>query len=88
MMFSGSDFTEKSITLDIPAKTTSFEVQQNIVEIFDDNIDEDWQSFVVVAEIGPDVPDGVSCFMINERTTQFHGRQGATEIRITDNDGK
>ena len=42
----------------------------------------------MVAEIGPDVPDGVSCFMINERTTQCHGRQGATEISITDNDGK
>ena len=87
-MFSDSDFTEKSITLDIPAKTTLFQVQQNIVEIFDDNIYENWQSFVVVAEIGPDVPDGVSCFMINERTTQCHGRQGATVIRITDNDGK
>ena len=56
--------------------------------IVDDNIDEDQQSFVIVAEIGPDVPDGVSCFQITEGAARCHGRQGATEIRIIDNDRK
>ena len=56
--------------------------------IIDDNIDEEQQSFVVVAEIGPDVPDGASCFQITEGATQCYGRKGATEIRIIDNDRK
>ena len=31
-----------------------------ILIVIDDNIDEDEQSFALIAEIGPDVPDGVS----------------------------
>ena len=54
-----------------------------IIFISDDNIDEDEQSF---AEIGPDVTDGISCFQIAEGGRECRGRQGATEIRITDND--
>ena len=54
--------------------------------IFDDNIDEDEQSFAIVAEIGPDVPENISCFQIAEGPTICHGRRGVTEIMITDND--
>ena len=67
--------------------TRSYEVG-NLVEVLDDNIDEDWQSFVVLAQLRSDVPDGVSCFQITEGAAQCHGRQGATDIRIIDNDGK
>ena len=61
---------------------------ESFLVIVDDNIDEDQQSFVIVAEMGPDVPDGVSCFQVTEGAAQCHGRQGATEIRIIDNDRK
>ena len=40
------------------------------------------------AEIGPDVPDGVSCFQSPNADSECQGRRGATEIRITDNDRK
>ena len=56
--------------------------------INDDNLDENKQSFAIVAEIGQDVPDGVSCFQIAVGGAECFGRQGATEIRITDNDRK
>ena len=54
----------------------------------DDDIDEDEQSFAVIAEIGPDVPDGVSCFQPHPGTVPCFGRKGATKIRINDNDSK
>ena len=56
--------------------------------IVDDNIDEDEQSFAIIAEIESDVPDAVACFQIEEGQTDCFGRRGATEIRITDNDRK
>ena len=56
--------------------------------IEDDNVDEDEQSFAILAKIGPDVPDGVSCFQTSVGETECHGRLGATKIRITDNDRK
>ena len=56
--------------------------------IVDDNIDEDEQSFAIIAEIGADVPDAVACFQAEEGQTDCFGRRGATEIRITDNDRK
>ena len=83
----GSDFSPQSTTLQVPANRESYEVESFLV-IIDDNIDEDQQSFVIVAEIGQDVPDGVSCFQITEGAAQCHGRQGATEIRIIDNNRK
>ena len=54
--------------------------------IEDDDIDEDEQSFAIVAEIGPDVPDNISCFQTGLRDEECRGRRGATEIRIADND--
>ena len=41
-----------------------------------------------MAEIGQDVPDGVSCFQAARGGTQCFGRQGAAVVRIADNDGK
>ena len=39
-------------------------------------------------EIGPDVPEDVSCFQIAVGAVQCLGRQGATEIMVLDNDCK
>ena len=61
---------------------------EQFFDIVDDNIDEDRQSLAIVAEIGPDVPDGVSCFKIAEGETACFGRRGAIQIRIIDNDRK
>ena len=61
---------------------------EQFFDIIDDNIDEDEQSFAIVAEIGPDVPDGVSCFQTALGETDCFGRRGATQIRILDNDRK
>ena len=54
----------------------------------DDNINEIDQSFALVAKIGPDVPDGISCFQTQVGESLCNGRVGATEIKITDNDRK
>ena len=83
----GSDFSSSPITVVVPANTKTFEVAQFFF-VTDDNIDEDEQSFALVAEIGPDVPDGVSCFQLSAGDTQCNGRRGATEVRIVDNDCK
>ena len=83
----GADFSVESITVTVPADSTRFEIPQ-FFTIVDDDIDEDEQSFAVLAEIGPDVPDGVSCFQFYEGAVSCFGRKGATEIRITDNDRK
>ena len=82
---SGDDFSNEPLTITVPANQRSFTIEQ-FFNISDDNIDEDEQSFAIVAEIGPDVPDGVSCFQIAQGLRECHGRRGATEIRITDND--
>ena len=55
--------------------------------VINDNIDEDEQSFAVVAEI-LDVPENISCFQIQAGNIECLGNRGATEIRIVDNDGK
>ena len=81
----GDDFTNEPLTITIPANRRSYTIEQ-FFNISDDNIDEDQQSFAIVAEIGPDVPDGISCFQTEWGGGECHGRRGATEIRITDND--
>ena len=81
------DFSDTSINVTIPANRRSFTIP-TFFTINDDNLDEDEQSFEIVAEIGPDVPDGVSCFQIPNVDAECQGRRGATEIRITDNDRK
>ena len=74
------------MTVTVPANSQSYEISQ-FFTIEDDNVDEDEQSFAVVAEIGPDVPENISCFQITVGHSICHGRQGATEIRINDDDG-
>ena len=84
---SGDDFTDEPLTITVPANLQRYTVQQ-FFYVVDDNIDEDRQSFAIVAEIGPDVPDGVSCFQTGVGEAECRGRRGATEIRIADNDRK
>ena len=82
-----NDFSDEPITVVVPANQQKIEIQK-FFTIVDDNIDEDRQSFAVVAEIGPDVPENVSCFQLGIRETVCHGRQGAIEIIIIDNNRK
>ena len=79
-----------SLTIEIPAATTVFEVP-DFFQVIDDDIDEYEQSFAIVAELGPDVPDtpfNFTCFQLQAGETDCFGRRGATGIRITDNDRK
>ena len=90
LSFSTADFTYASLTIEIPAATTVFEVPV-FFNVTDDDIDEVEQSFAIVAELGPDVlevPFNFSCFQLQVGETLCFGRRGATEIRITDNDRK
>ena len=84
---SGDDFTYEPLAITVPANLRRYTIQQ-FFNVVDDNIDEDDQSFAIVAEIGPDVPDGVSCFQIAAGHTNCFGRRGAIQIRIRDNDRK
>ena len=83
----GTDFSNRQLSFTIPANVEAYEIPQ-FFTITDDNIDEDQQSFAIVAEIGSDVPDGVSCFQIAAGDTDCHGRRGAIEIKIIDDDRK
>ena len=78
------DFSDECITIIIPAGRRLHEVS-TFFNISDDDIDEDEESFAIVAEI-LDVPDNTSCFQIGEGETKCFGTRGATEVRITDND--
>ena len=55
--------------------------------IIDDNINEDEQSFAVVAVIGDDVPLNFSCFQAMGQRNCYE-RYSVTQIRIRDNDGE
>ena len=60
----------------------------------DDDINEAVQSFVLVGEIGADVPDNFTCFQKEEGETgcnanmEPNARFGATTIQINDDDGR
>ena len=88
----GQDFTDDPITFEIPASPDEngvFQIPSSVTDIIDDEIDEFDQSFILVAEIGSDVPDSFVCFQrqaIGDNICQ--GRAGATEIKIVDNDGE
>ena len=84
---SGDDFTDEPLTITVPANRRRYTIQQ-FLNVVDDNIDEDRQSFTIVAELGSDVPDGVSCFKVAEGETVCFGKRGAIQIRIIDNDRK
>ena len=87
-----TDFTGTPITLEVPAATTDDDAQvfelPNFFQVIDDDINEIEQSFAIVAELGPDVPDRIACFQLQAGDSGCFGRRGATEIRITDNDRK
>ena len=98
----GSDFTNVSVTLTIPPAAPTDGTQIYDIPAFftvlDDMIDEDDQSFALLAEIGDDVPfncymediglTDCSCFQLQNGDTECFGRRGATEIIIVDNDSK
>ena len=81
------DFSDTPINITVPADSTTFELPPYFT-INDDNIDENEQSFAIVAEIGRDVPENISCFQTAVGETDCFGRRGATEKKITDNDRK
>ena len=57
--------------------------------IVDDDINEDEQSFAIVAEIEiEDVPENISCFQTTSDGGDCFGLKGAFEIQIGDNDGE
>ena len=53
----------------------------------DDNLNEIQKSFVLVAQLGSDVPDRFTCFQRVVDDTECFGRTGVTEIIIFGNDG-
>ena len=65
-----------------------YELPNDWFNVTDDNVNEIEQSFAVMAEVGADVPNDISCFQTQDRETNCHGRSGATEIGIEDNDCK
>ena len=56
--------------------------------LFDDCLTEENESFVIVAEIGSDVPDDFTCFKIADGASNCYGRLGATEVKIIDYESK
>ena len=74
------DFSNEPVTVVVPAGSRTFTVPE-FFTIVDDNMEENEESFAVVAEIGLDVPENSSCL-------KCLVRQGATEIKIIDNDRK
>ena len=56
------------------------------IEIFEDNINEIEQRFVLVGELGPEVPENFTCFRVTFGEEECRGRKGTTGIRIRDND--
>ena len=88
----GKDFTDVLSVVIIPASPDVngvFEIPANVTTITDDEIDEFQQSFILVAEIGSEVPVSFVCFQRQASgDTGCRGRAGATEIKILDNDGE
>ena len=56
-----------SINVTIPAGSRTLEIP-TFFTVNDDNVDEDEQSFAILAEI-LDVPENISCFMTHEGGT-------------------
>jgi hypothetical protein len=83
----GVDFSSVAMTFTVPPNVDEF-VIPNFFTVVDDDINEIDQSFALVAELGPDVPDDFACFQIRDGDTECFGtgRLGATEIKIIDND--
>ena len=90
IMYTYADFTHSTIIVEIPAYVDGvFELPNDLFSVIDDNINEIEQIFAVVAEVGADVPDGISFFQTKILGEIIcHGRSGATQIIIEDNDCK
>ena len=93
-LHTGVDFINTSFTLTVPASETErglYTIPLPDVFVVDDVINENCQSFALVAEIGSDVPDSFTCFQRSGCREccggQCFGRTGAIEIKIVDNDG-
>ena len=56
--------------------------------VYDDEIFERAQSFVLVAVLGDEVPDKFACFRVRFSDDGCYGRIGATHIVIRDTDSK
>jgi hypothetical protein len=85
----GADFSTSLKHVNIPASAGVGMQTITIPEFFsvtNDNVDEDEQSFALIANIGEDVPDRFTCFQTHLRQTGCSGRVGATAVRIEDND--
>ena len=87
----GTDFTGRPFTITIPPTpndpTSEFVIPENFI-VIDDDVNEVQQSFVLVAQLGYDVPDEFACFQRCSSDTDFCRRTGAAEIMIVDNDRK
>lgn len=89
----GSDFTTPVITVRIPAAEedsgaiSTFQLPA-VFAVVDDDVNENSESFALVAEIGDDVPKHFACFQKMIGNTECYARTGAAEISIADNDGK
>ena len=57
-------------------------------ELITDQLFERTESFVLVARLGPDVPEEYACFTTGFSNQACYGRTGATKIDIGDADGK
>ena len=71
----------------VPADTIRFPIPE-FFSVVDDDINELNHRFAIVAEIGEDVPENISCFQTERGSSHCYGRQGATMIIIGDNDRK
>ena len=80
----GKDFTDDPIAFEIPASPDENGVFEIPSSIIDDEIDEFEQSFILVAEIGSDVPDSFVCFQRQATgdTDCLGRRAGSTEIKL------
>ena len=90
----GDDFTSTQFLITIHATQYHvghiFQVIQNDILnliVTNDDVNELEQCFVLVAELGDDVPDSFACFQRSVGDTNCFGRTGATKINIVDNDG-
>ena len=96
LSFTGADFSNASFAITVPPSEDSDEPSDFIIPqgftITDDDINEIVQSFVLVGEIGADVPERFTCFQREEGETgcnanmEATARFGATRIQINDDD--
>ena len=71
----------------VPAHRNQFQLPE-FFTVNDDNINEPDQVFTITVEVGPDVPEGYSCFQLFPGANGCFGRHGAARIVIKDNDRK